>query len=279
MSYIIVGDSCTDTNEELKEKLNINKVPLTLEIDDYTVVDDETFNQTEFIDKMKASPSCPKSSCPSPKAFLDAYEGAEEVYVVTLSSALSGSYNSAKLAQRDFREKFPEKKITVVDSRSAAGGQTLIAMKIKELKEHGLGFDEVKEKVMKFRDEMVTKFVLESVDNLRKNGRLSKLTAVICEALNIKPVLASTDEGEIHKLSQARGMKATLLKMVEAICQDAFDTKNRILAIAHCNNAQRAEYVKNLIISKGLQFKDIVILETGGVSTLYANQGGIIISY
>ena len=279
MSYIIVGDSCTDTNDELEQTLELHKVPLTLQIEDYHVVDDENFNQIEFIEKMHASLECPKSACPSPQEYLDVYEKSDEVYVVTLSSELSGSYNSARLAQRDYEKMYPNKKITVVDSRSASGGQTLIALKVKELKEKGLSFEEVKKRVIKFRNEMQTKFVLESVENLKKNGRLLKLTAALCEALNIKPVLYSQNDGEIHKLTQARGMKKALAKMIDAVSQDAKDTKHKILSIAHCNNRERAEYVKRLVFEHGLVFKDVIILETGGVSTLYANQGGIIISY
>ena len=240
-------------------------------------VDDETFNQKEFIEKMKASAECPKSACPSPELYMKEFEGQKECYVVTLSSRLSGSYNSAVLAREMYLEEHPETKIEIVDSRSASCGQMLIAVKLKELKEKGLDFYAVKEKIAEFRDAMETKFVLESLENLRKNGRLSRVTFTICSVLNIRPVMAAED-GEIIKIDQVRGHNKALMRMIEGIEKDARDVANKILGIAHCNNRERAEMVKREIL-KRLPFKDCIIVNTAGVATLYANDGGIIVSY
>ena len=196
---------------------------------------------------------------------------------MTLSGKLSGSYNSALLAKNMYQEEHPDTKIEIVDSQSASCGQMLLALKIKELKEKGLSFEEVKQKITHFRDNMQTKFVLESLENLRKNGRLTNVTAMICNVLNIKPVMAAK-EGEIIKLDQARGMGKALLRMVEYIEADAKDVTTKILGIAHCNNRERAEFVKHEIL-KRVPFKDCIIVDTAGVSTLYANDGGIIVSY
>jgi DegV family protein with EDD domain len=277
MSYKIIGDSCTDITEEMKQKGLVSLVPLTLTIEEEEFVDDETFNQREFLAKMKASPDCPKSACPSPERYMQEFEGQEECYVVTLSSRLSGSYNSAVVAREMYLEEHPEAKIEIVDSRSASCGQMLIAVKLKELKDKGLDFANVKDKITEFRDQMETKFVLESLENLRKNGRLSRVTFAICNVLNIRPVMAA-DDGEIIKIDQVRGHNKALMRMIEHMEKDAKDVANKILGITHCNNRERAEWVKNEILKK-LPFKDCIIVNAAGVSTLYANDGGIIVSY
>ena len=119
--------------------------------------------------------------------------------------------------------------------------------------------------------------MLETLDTLRKNGRLSNLTAVICSALNIKPIMGS-DDGNIIKIDQARGIEKALLKMVKYMEEDVIDAKNRVLGIAHCNNFERAIYVKDEIM-KCIPFAKCFIANTGGISSLYANEGGIIVCY
>ncbi|HEX3022355.1 MAG TPA: DegV family protein [Lachnospiraceae bacterium] len=279
MSYKIVGDSCTDLTQELKKDNHFQIVSLSIDIDGYLINDDETFDQADFLKRMAASPNCPKSSCPSPDAYMKAFEGPEnDIYVVTLSSKLSGSYDSAMLAKRLFLEEHPEKNIEIFDSLSASVGQTLIAFKARELAEEGKSFEDVVKGVYVYKENLKTKFVLESLETLRKNGRLTGLKAVIASALNIKPVMEGTKEGSIAKLDQARGINKTLLLMVDLIKKDAFDVSNRLLGIAHCNNYERAVYIKEEIL-KWLHFKDCIIVDTAGISSLYANDGGIIVCY
>mgnify|MGYP002472625546 CR=1 FL=1 len=278
MSYKIIGDSCMDLSEELKKENNFQIVPLCLDIDGYLITDDDTFDQKDFLKRMAASPNCPKSSCPSPDAYMKAFDGPEDhVYVVTLSSKLSGSYDSAMLAKRLYLEDNADKKIEIIDSKSASVGQTLIALKAKQLEEEGKSFEEVVRETSEFRDNLSTKFVLESLETLRKNGRLSNLKAVIASALNIKPVMRGMD-GTIEKIDQARGINKTLVLMADLIKKDATNFANRTLAIAHCNNYERAVFVKDEIL-KRVPFKDYFICDTAGISSLYANDGGIIVSY
>ena len=216
MSYKIIGDSCTDLPKELKEDIHISLIPLSIQIEEENIIDDETFDQKSFLKKMKDSKECPKSSCPSPQAYIKEFDGAEDIYVVTLSAKLSGSYNSAELAKKLYLEEHPNRNIEVIDSKSASIGQTLIVMKIKELSEKGKNFSEISEAIRTFRDNLHTKFVLETLETLRKNGRLNNITAVLCSALNIKPIMGS-DDGMIIKLDQARGVERALIKMVKYV--------------------------------------------------------------
>lgn len=277
--YKIIIDSCGELSEEMQEDGHFCNVALELEVDGVKIRDDETFNQADFLRRVKESPKGPKSACPSPESYMSAFEGeAENIYVITLSAKLSGSYNSAVLAKSLYEEEYgSSKNIYVFNSRSASIGETLIGLKVSELENAGVPFEEVCLQTESYISEMNTFFVLESLDTLRKAGRLSNLKALVAHTLNIKPVMGSTDEGTIQQLGQARGMKKALAKMVEDMLLKTKNCENKVLAIAHCNCPERAEYVKECI-EKLASFKKIFIVNTAGVSTMYANDGGVILA-
>ncbi len=276
MSYKIVVDSCGELPEKLRKDGRFENVPLEIFVDDYHIVDDDTFDQQDFLKKVAASPNCPKSTCPSPERYMRAYDcQADHIYAVTLSAKLSGSYNSAELGKNLYIEENGEKLIHVFDSKSASVGETLIAMKIQECEEAGMSFEKVIDAVDAYIAEMDTYFVLESLEALRKNGRLSNLKAFVASALNIKPVMGSTDEGDICQLDQTRGVSRALDKMIRVMLDRVQDCENRILAIAHCNCPKRAVALVEKIQSMA-RFKDIFVVNTAGISSMYASDGGII---
>lgn len=277
--YKIIIDSCGELPEELKIDGHFCNVPLEIEVDGYHITDDETFDQKDFLQRVKNCIHSPKSACPSPERYMNAFEGeAEHVYVITLSGKLSGSYNSAVLAAQLYNEEHEDgKQIHIFNSKSASIGETLIGLKVQEMEENGLAFEEVVEQVEEYISSMNTFFVLETLETLRKAGRLSNLKALVANTLNIKPVMGSTDEGMIQQLGQARGMKKALNKMVEDMLKVTKNCENRVLAIAHCNCPERAEFVKEAI-EKVAKFKKIVIVNTAGVSSMYANDGGLIMA-
>ena len=277
MSYKIVIDSCGELLDEWKQDGRFESVPLTLMVGGESIIDDETFHQKEFLQKVAACPECPKSACPSPERYMKAYQcEADHVYAVTLSAELSGSYNSAELGKSLYLEENEDKKIHVFNSRSASVGETLIAMKIQECEEAGLSFEEVVEKVEQYISEQNTFFVLENLDTLRKNGRLSTVKAFVANALKIKPVMGSTPEGTICQLDQARGMNKAIIKMVDYIVSRTNNSEQKVLAISHCNCESRAEILKEAIQER-MKTARIVVLETAGVSSMYANDGGVIV--
>lgn len=278
--YKIVVDSCGELTAEMKADGHFQTVSLELEVDGYRIKDDENFDQLDFLRRVKESPTGPKSSCPSPEQYMSAYMGeAEHVYAVTLSANLSGSYNSAVLGKNLFEEEHgtADKKIYVFNSCSASVGETLIALKVQELEEAGHSFEEVVEKTEDFIASMNTVFVLENLETLRKTGRLTGIKALLASTLNIKPVMAATDEGTICQLDQARGINKAIDKMVQAAVARTKDCEKRILAISHCNCPERAKLVKEKI-EKLARFKDIIILDTRGISSMYANDGGVILT-
>lgn len=277
MDYKIVIDSCGEMTEEMKMDPHFETASLMIDIDGYSIVDDDTFDQADFLKRVAASPNSPKSSCPSPESYMKAFDcGAARVYAVTLSAELSGSNNSAELGRRLFLEEHPDKKAYVFNSRSASVGQTLIGLKIQECEKKNLPFETIVKTVEQYIESQNTFFLLETLEALRKNGRLSNLKTFVATALKIKPVMGATAEGSICQLDQARGMNKALVKLVDYVVASIGMNENKILAISHCNCENRARIVKDAILER-IKLKEIIILDTAGISSLYASDGGIII--
>lgn len=278
MSYKIIVDSCGELTEQMKASGLYETASLAIDVDNHHIVDDETFDQASFLKLVAESPNSPRSSCPSPDSYLEKYNcDAERVYVVTLSSELSGSYNSAMTAKSLYHEDNGHKDIYVFNSRSASVGETLIALKIAQCEEKGMSFDDVVAQVEEYIKGQNTYFVLESLETLRKNGRLTGIKALVAETLSIKPIMGATPQGTIYQLGQGLGINKALAKMVDKIALDIKDSADKILAIAHCNCLERASEVKKMILSK-MSLKDVIILDTRGISSMYANNGGIIVA-
>lgn len=278
MSYKIIVDSSCELPAELMEDSHFCSIPFGLEVGGTHFVDDKELDVEELLRQIAACPTCPKSSCPSPQLFLENIEGeAQRIYIVTISSQLSGCYNSAVLAKNMYEENHSDKKIAVIDSQSASGGETQIALLAYELEKEGKSFEEIEEKLNAFRDAMETTFVLDNVETLRKNGRLSRVKALVATSLNIKPVLAA-DKGTIIQIGQGLGMKKALNKLVDVIIKNGGELDKKRIIISHCNNEKRAEEVKSMLQAK-VQAPNITIMATRGLSSLYANDGGIIVTY
>ena len=190
--------------------------------------------------------------------------------------ALSGTYNSAILGRSLYLEEHGEgaKQIAVFSSDSASVGEAKLAFRIRELCEAGKTFEEVVREVSDFRDHMNTYFVLETLDFLKKNGRLTGVQALFASVLNIKPVMGA-DKGTIIKLDQARGIDKALAKMWPVGGKGGGDAKDKILAIAHTNCPERAKKVRDLIC-RMIKVKDVYIVDTAGVSSTYAGDGGVL---
>ncbi|MBO4376010.1 MAG: DegV family protein [Lachnospiraceae bacterium] len=276
-NYKIVVDSCCELPDEFKNDPRFQIVSLTLSIGDYEVIDDAGFDQLDFIKRVAESEEAARSACPSPDAFMEAYNcDAERVYVITLSSKLSGSYNSAMLGKDLFFETYGDKDIHVFDSESASGGETQLALKIIELEEKNLSFDKIVKKVEDYRDNVHTYFVLNTLDSFIKNGRLPKLKGKIVSTLNIKPIMIGV-KGMVEQKGQGVGIRQALKKMVETIHSEIKDSECRTLVITHCNCKERAEKVRDLILAQH-RYARCIIMEMRGVSTLYACDGGIIVT-
>lgn len=278
MSYKIIVDSCGELTEDMCASDRFLSVPLAIQIEETHLTDDENLDQGDLLQKIAESSVCPKTSCPSPEKYMESFgSGEERIYVVTLSSELSGSYNSAVLGQRLYEEEHSgEKAIHVFNSCSASVGETLIARKIWECEKAGMEFDQVVRETERYIQNQHTYFVLENLDTLRKNGRLTGIKSLVASALNIKPVMGATPEGTICQLGQARGIRKALVKMADCVAKEVRDPEHKILGIAHCNCRERAVEMQKLLAER-FDVRESFIVDTSGISTVYANDGGIIV--
>jgi len=279
MKYKIVGDSSTDVTLEMRKEMNITIAPLTLEVDGVRYVDDDTFDVDAYLAKANSSNQTPKSSCPSPDDYLSAFRGdAECIFGITLSGSLSGSYASAVLAKNLLAEEDDSKKVHIFDSKSAGSGQVAVAYKIYECVNKGMNFEEIVETVENYIKEMLTIFVLEKIDHLQKTGRMSKTKATIANVLNIKLVLKADNNGEILLHSQARGTNKAIEKMIAAIGELGTNHKDKLGFVAYCQNKERGLTVKQQMLDL-YHFKDVILVQMKGLSSNYANSGGIIVAF
>lgn len=278
MLYKIILDSCGELTDEMQKSGNYINVPLTLQVGETKVIDDETFNQKDFLELVASTSECPKSSCPSPEEYMNAYDcKCDRVYVVTLSDKLSGSYNSACLAKKLYSEINPFTKIHVIDSKSASAGETLIGMKIAEYENMGFEFEKIVELAEEYRDSIYTLFVLEDLSFLERNGRLKGVKRLAANLLHIVPIMGSTPEGTIYQVDQTRGFKKAMSRLVDIIVGECEKKQPKDLVIAHCNCPERAEDLKEKILTRYSDI-NININDTKGVASLYAGNKGIIVA-
>lgn len=276
MKRIILSDTCLDLNDNLRDKINIKFIPLHLDLGDETILDGEDLNVREFVDKMHAYEGVPKTAAPSPHAFIEAMEGYDEVFIITISSKLSTVYNSAIIAKDLMENDHPEIKIHVFDSKSASAGETLLAMKLQDLIDEELSFEEIVDRIEGEVEKMSTYFILENLDNLLKNGRMSKIAGKIASMLSINPVCKGND-GAIEIVSKSRGMKAGINKLVQQVCQGIDEPDKKTVVISNVLKNERAEEIKNKLLEK-CKLKNIEIVSSKGVTSIYANEGGIVVA-
>jgi DegV family protein with EDD domain len=280
MSFKVIGDSGCDYTEAGGLEW-LFRVPLTIELDGNRHTDDDTLDRTALLSDISQSQSVPKTACPSPEEYLRSFDcGADDLYVITLSGELSGSFNSASLAAGMAKERFPGKNIHVFNSLSAAAGETAVCLKVYELASSGLSFADVVDAGEDFIRSLTTVFVLEDLSALRKNGRLSHVQAIVTAALKIRLVMRATAQGTIAVSAKALTSQRAIRAMTDYIkekCQVSCFT-DKVLVITHCNCLEKARGICATIL-KNCSFKESVICSAGGISTVYASDGGIVVGF
>lgn len=277
--YRIISDTSCDLRKDEIEELNISYAPFKINIDGVEYVDDENLDLNEFNESMKNSKNPIRTSTPSPYEYLDLIEKnlGKDIYIVTISSKLSGSFNAAISAVTEAREKYENINVEIIDSKSATAGQTRVILKLLDILKTSDDFSKNIEEIRKFIDEQHTLFVLESMQNLIKNGRIKKTTGLIANVLNIRPIMKSED-GEIELYEVNRGMKKSMERLVVAIGDVAGDVTDRIIIISHNRAEKRAEDLKNNIIAR-YNPREVIIRQTNGLSSGYVNIGGVVIAF
>ena len=278
----ILADSCCDLPPELLKKTQAKIAPLTITIDDTHYGDDGTVDIPPYLAAMKASKNPVRSACPSPDLYAEDIRATEgDCFIVTLSAKLSGSHNAASLGVQLAQEDMPEKKVHVFDSESASAGETYIALMIHDLIAAGKSFEQIVELVEEKIRSMHTLFVLDSLDNLVKNGRISRTVALLANVLSIRLLMSDDGHGAIKNISKARGIKGALGQMVETCRKhtEGLAAASQRLVISYCNCPERARQVRDMIREKCPAIGEIILTPTSALSSMYANDGGIVIAY
>lgn len=275
MKYTLVADSSCDLTNEQRAEWAVKSIPLTLTLGDESYQDDDNLDLPDFMARMHACKSRVGSAAPAPGLYADAFDGGD-AFAVTLSSNLSGSYASAMAGKQIAEESGAN--VHVFDSRSAAAGEVLLILKIRKLIREGLQKSEIIQRVEHFVQEMRTFFVLDNIDNLLKNGRLNRITATIISTLHIRPIMGADGDGNISLFSHVQGWKQVVRKLADTIEADGRSTDGRSLVITHCNNSSLAADLK-AEIERRYHFAEILVLPTRGLSSLYANEKGVIMAF
>ena len=271
MKYAIIVDSSCDLVIENKTENNIymDRVPLRLRVGEKEYVDD--FNLD-----MKSYHGTSGSAAPSPEEWYNAFRQADEVFAVTISGELSGSYSSASVGKHMALEDDPEKKIHIFDSKSAGAGLTLIVRKIQELIAKEKSFEEIVEAVEEYKTKIKTFFILESIDNLVKNGRVSALSGKLAGMLGIKILGQGSSEGKIELLRKIRGKDAIYKKTVQDMLANGYKGGN--LVISQCFNKEKVQFLLDNL-REHTEVGKVETMPTSGLCSFYAEMGGIILAY
>ncbi|ERK56078.1 EDD domain protein, DegV family [Gemella bergeri ATCC 700627] len=278
MNWKIVVDTGCDLREipNLAKNTVFERIPFSIQIGEKEYKDTLDLDIDFMMEKIYSSEKVARSACPSPNAFLSAYENADNIFVLTLTSGLSGSYNSAKIAEKMLYEINPTTNIHVIDSLSAGGHMDLLVLKLNSLIDQGYGFEEIVEKITEYHKNSKLLFVLEKVDNLVKNGRLSKLAATVVGLLNIRMVGEASAEGTLHLLHKVRGEKKAITEIISEMKKHGY--KGGKVVITHRNN----EGICKKLESKLREFYGNItfsIIRTSGLCSFYAEEGGILLGY
>ena len=278
MDTRIIVDSCVDFNSEVfGQEDYMERIPFKIVIDGEEIID-KNLDTSLLLEKMKNSKNKIITACPSPYEFLESLKKCKNNFVVTISGKLSGSHNSAMLASEMLKEESTDSFVHVFDCKTAVSGADLVVLMIKELLEEKVHNNQIIEQVNEYIDNMKTLFVLDKLDNLAKNGRISNTKALMGSFLQITPIMADNGDGEIVLKEQVRGKKKAFNRLIEIIGEESIDFKNKVLGIGHINAKEKAEKLKEEIKNR-YDFKDIIIFEGGGLSTVYADDGGIVVCY
>lgn len=278
MTWKIVADSGCDLAalQGAEEGLRFVRVPLTLQVGSQVFIDDEGMDIDGMLELLKTTKAAATSACPSPDAYMKAFEDADNILVITITGGLSGSQNSAQIAKSLFLEQHPDVNIHVIDSLSAGGEMDLLVLKMQELIQSNLSFDDVVEQIDAYRAKTKLLFALAKVDNLVKNGRLNKVVGKVVGLLNIRIVGEASAEGKLDVLHKVKGQKKSVSTLYKEMVTAGYQG-GRVM-VAHCRNEKIGQQLKDLI-AKDYPQADVKVIATSGLCSFYAEEGGILMGY
>ena len=281
MIWNIVSDSSCDlrTSAFHSDRVLFHSVPLRIQVGDQEFVDNDDLSVPEMLRAMAAEKSASSSACPSPADFAKAFEAGDCTVCFTISSNLSGTYNSAIMARDMVLEEYPEKRVCVIDSRATAGAMVLLIRRAKELMEADEtgDFDGICAQLRLYQAALRTCFTLENFDNLIKNGRMRPLVGTLLHSLGIHVSADATPQGTIHVADKARG-EAKTFRSITALMRASKECDGAEVVISHCENLEGAMKLKQQIL-EDLPVKQVEIISCRGLTSFYAMEKGLIVGY
>ena len=251
-------------------------VPLKIVTDEQEYLDDGTLDAVGMARSLRTYKGKTSTSCPNVADWLAAYEGAEQIFVATITGTLSGSYNAAQLAAEEYQQENPGKRVFVLDSLSTGPEQRLLAEHLRDLLAEGREFDEICEEMLRYHKHTHLLFSLESLANLARNGRVKPAVAAVARMLGIRVIGQASEAGELDVLCKTRGEHGALERIVLELKEHGYT--NGRLHISHCGNPAAAERLKHMVkaVFDGAK---VDISECGGLCSYYAELGGLLVGY
>ena len=272
MKRKIVADSSCDIWE--LNGVDFAVAPITISTDNKHYVDNQELDVHLMSEELAKYKGVSHTACPSVGSWLDCYEGYDEVFVVTLTGAMSGTYNSAMTAKGIYEEENENVKVHVFDSLSTGPEMRLLIEKLKEMIEEDLPFEEIVEKGQDYLNHSRLFFALKSLHNFAMNGRVSKAVASAIGVLNISIFATASEEGTIQQISKCRGEKKVVKSMIEHLENAGYHGGK--VRISHADNLKLAHNVRDKILEL-YPNADIIVYPMGGLCTYYAEKGGLLV--
>ena len=274
MNYKIVTDSSSDLRT--LDGVPFESAPLKVITDEREYIDNSDLDVVSMLADLKAYKGRSRSSCPSSGEYFEAFSDAENVFCITITSGLSGSFNAANVAAKQFKEIYPDRNIHVIDSLSTGAENALLAEKLRELILAGKDFETIKAEITKYHNHTRLIFALESMHNLANNGRISQLTAKMAGMLGIRAIGRASAEGTLDMICKSRGPLSAANDIVSNMIGDGYNGGK--VRIHHANNESSALLLRDRIIDSFPE-AHIDILPAGGLCSFYAEQGGLMVGF
>lgn len=277
----IISDSSCDLPSNFLEKddIDFSLVPLKIIVGDREFIDNETLNTKELIAAMKTHKTASSSACPSPEDFAAELRKNKESYVITMTSGLSGTYNSARVARSMVLEEDDTLKISLFDTLATSPFMILMIMKLRDLIKAGnMDFDAICENLTSYQETLKLRFLLQDLSNLVKSGRMNRVAGAVASALSIMPIFRSDNKGEIQLVTKARGIKKALSGLANMVEEKSKIQQQFPVVITHCNNLSQAEILKDLL-EKRFNLMEIYIFPMHGLTTYYSNDKGLLMAF
>lgn len=275
---IVISDSACDITELDKSYENVifKRVPLSITVENTNYIDTDDLDVDMMMQHFETYNGKTSSACPSPSAWVEAAKNCNEIIMVALSANLSGSYNSAMLAKDIIEEENPNAKVYVVNALSVSGKNALLAYKAAELLSQNIDFLDLCIKLEDYKSNIKTNFVLFSIDNLVKNGRVSKLVGMAANALNMSFVGEASEEGTLKMLHKCRGLTKSINAIVLEMKNNNYN--NGKVIISHTVNELGSIKLKEKILET-FPNANISIIKCSGLCSYYSERNGLIIGY